>query len=351
MIYINGRFLTQRITGVQRFALEITRVLISIDPCIRIVVPENGREEVLSTYGNELAKFFLFYGSGNALIWEQIMLPFFCFKNRCTLLNFCNSAPIFYFRKLVCVHDMSYKVGKEWFSLKMRAYYSALIPLILRTAKYRITVSEFSKSQILYYLPFLKKDDVKVIYNAPSSLFSYDYLPTNNRKRQILFVGSLEPRKNLTRLIEAFIQVEDPTIGLVVVGNINRKIFNEEIVFSNTHSIEWKTDCSDEELQQLYLESFVYINTSLYEGFGLPVIEAANSGCLLLLSDIAIFKEVSKGNALFFDPENVNSITGAINRVFSITDTEKQQIIESGFQSARMFSWKKSAQQIYMLIS
>ncbi|WP_295768811.1 glycosyltransferase family 1 protein [uncultured Mucilaginibacter sp.] len=353
MIIINGRFLKQRITGVQRFAYEITKELIANDSNVKIIVPKSYKDTLPKETENLFKEYFIFEGAGEGLVWEQFVLPL-CLKQNMLLLNFCNSAPILWRNKLTCVHDMSYKSNPQWFSRKVRLYYSVLIPSILRTSKYIITVSEFAKAEIFKYVKGIGTNTIEVIYNACAEVFRNDSFPDNKNfnSKILLFVGSIEPRKNLDNLLAAFAKIEDPEARLIIVGKQNTKMFNHvNLKLDSDNRILWKHSCKDEELKELYISAKALVNPSLYEGFGVPLIEAASNACLLLLSKIPVFIEVANGDACFFDPYDTNNIADTLKGLLNLSPVEANKMAQKAYLNiAKSFSWKNSADKLYKLI-
>ncbi|MFD2584180.1 glycosyltransferase family 4 protein [Pedobacter vanadiisoli] len=353
MIYINGRFLGQRTTGVQRFALEIVKKLILIDNSIRIIVPKEFATSLSSQVKQEFLSNLIFWGKGNGLIWEQVILPFYPKKSKSVLLNLCNSAPILWASKLTCIHDMSYRANPQWFSKEFRNYYAFLIPLIAKTSKRILTVSEFSKSEIIKYLG-ISECKIKVVYNACADIFRNESFPSNKlyQTKTIVFVGSIEPRKNLISLLKAFSKNLSPDIKLVIVGSKNSNTFNsagtEEL---NDSRITWEQSCTDQDLKEIYLKSDILINCSLYEGFGVPIIEAANNGCILALSDIPSFREIAGDSAVYFDPLNIDDIGFTIARLTSDSTQNLALLGKKTYQNlSNKYSWERSAVSIYEIL-
>lgn len=354
MIYINGRFLTQRLTGVQRFALEITKQLIAIDTTIKIILPKSAEGTLSKDMMAILGKNLMFWGRGNSLYWEQVSLALLS-KPDITLLNLCNSAPILWKNKITCIHDMSYRANPQWFSKAFRYYYSFLIPAIVSTSKQVITVSEFAKAEILKYISGIIPSKVTVINNACASVFKNDKLPAKaiTGKDVFLFVGSVEPRKNLNNLLAAFSNITNKDAELVIVGAKNTKMFNAvEVNSSIDERIRWESSCSDERLKEIYLSAKALVNPSFYEGFGVPLIEAANNGCLLVLSDIPVFREIAAENAFYFNPGSVSDIEDSLLKIINLNADEASAIIKGAYENAsENYDWKKSALKLYNLIS
>jgi len=354
MILINGRFLTQRLTGVQRFAYEISKQLVAINSEIRIILPLSFKNNLTAQIKKDFTNNLFFWGKGSGLIWEQVSLTAYSKKN-VLLLNFCNSSPILWSNKLTCVHDMSYKANPQWFSKKMGLYYSFLIPAVLKTSKYIITVSNFAKNEIIKYVPSIPADKITVVYNACSDIFKNEgYSPVpEDQSNNLIFVGSVEPRKNLKSLLNAFYNLENKNISLTIVGAKNATIFKEVNIGEEIDArVTWKTNCSDDELKQLYLEAKAIINPSYYEGFGVPLIEAANNSCVLVLSDIEVFKEIAGDNAIYFNAGNIKEIENAIKKVVNLTNEQVVNITQTAYEDiTKRFDWKKSAFKIYNLVA
>jgi len=198
MIVVNARFLTQRVTGVQRFAIEISKILHKLNRQIVFVTPPGILDQDLA---KELGAIVI--GKNNGTIWEQVDLRNYLTLNQKPLLiNFCNTGLLFYNRQIVTIHDMSYKVNPKWFSKKFYLWYNFLIPHIAKRSLKILTVSNSSKNDIIKYLK-IRPEKISVIYN------SY-YLNTNNNFEKIvgdkylLTVSSFDPRKNLNNLVKAF---------------------------------------------------------------------------------------------------------------------------------------------------
>jgi len=305
-VFINGRFLVRPITGVERFAIEIIKALIKQGVSVKIVAPVKAKKQ------KEIdAKFVVYSGIFSGHFWEQLILPLFLKKQKKPLLlNLANTAPIIYSNKLVTLHDIAYHEHPEWFNKIFVLAYKILIPKILRTARFIFTVSEFSKKSIcnVYGIEDAK---IGIIYNGlpevflqakpEKKLFDFNY---------VLTVGSIQPRKNLLRLIKAYNQLQNPEFKLVVVGGSN-KIFSNIGNKDITHSSEiiFLDRVNDAELASLYKYCNKFVYPSLYEGFGLPVMEALHFNCNVYISDIPVFKELFLDAVYFFNPTDINDIS------------------------------------------
>ena len=147
MIIVNARFLTQKITGVQRYGIELSRKLKSLDPTIRFVAPKNIiHHDIADELDLEV------YGIFTGHLWEQMELPLFLKKQgNPILLNLANTAPIFYKRKITNIHDIVFEHYPDSVSWKFKIFYQFLIPKVIKTSLHITTDSDFSKKDISQY--------------------------------------------------------------------------------------------------------------------------------------------------------------------------------------------------------
>lgn len=283
-IYINGRFLTQQITGVQQFAFEICRYLQHSMLDFVILIPaDTEMPEALSHIQYKVV------GKTKGYIWEQIELPNFLRKQGYPLLiNFCNTAPLSYKNQWITIHDLAFMHHPEWFSKGFARVYRFLIPRIVKRSQKVFTVSETIRTQLsqTFQLP---KEDIGILRNGiPFELLEYKNTIVEKRNI-ILTVSSINPRKNLPFLIESFLQSGITDYELVVVGAQN-KVFAADTLGAYKN-VSFTGYINNEELYQLYHEAKLFVSLSLDEGFGIPVLEALFCGCPVLLSDIDVYKE------------------------------------------------------------
>ncbi len=338
-IYINGRFLTQPITGVERYAYRICTALHSIGISFTVICPEGS---ILPCYDVRQWN-IIHYGRGRSHIWEQFVLPFFFIgKKDYIIFSFTGLGSIFIKNKVMTIHDLSFLENPSWFSRAYYWWYKILTPLAVKTSKKLITVSEFSKREILRFYPFLKADNIRVIYGAiDNETFHQKTQASTGKELFALAVSSLDPRKNFNNLIEAFKHIKG--CQLKIVGSRNR-VFTDDCQSNlSTAHIEYIGRVSDEKLTTLYNQASLFIFPSVYEGFGLPPLEAMACGCTVLVSDIPVLREVCGDAALYFDPYNVNDIIRAIAQYLSESDVIKETMHKKGLANISRFSWEKSA--------
>lgn len=335
MLTINARFLTQNITGVQRFAIEISKELKKIyGNRIRFVAPYNILHHDLA---RELSAEVIGLNKGH--LWEQIDLPLYLKTNSSPLLiNLANTAPLFYAKKVVTVYDLAFYHHPEWFSRSFARVYNFLIPRILKKSRRVFTDSEFIKNEI-HDIYGIDREKIDVVYGAPADIFkSLDLM----REPFALAVGSIDPRKNLKPLIELFARY--PEYRLVVVGQQNR-VFASMNLENLPDNISFTGYVSDDELVALYNRASVFVYPSLYEGFGIPPLEAQACGCPVICSKMASLPEVGGDSVIYCDPYDKEDMTQKIKMILDDKDRQNE-LRQKGFENIRRFSWEESAKKM-----
>jgi len=279
-------------------------------------------------------------------LWMHFILPF-----KKTNILFCpaNIAPIFLNKKkklILTIHDLAFLEYRDSFSLLFRLYYKFLIPINIKRADAIITVSKFSKEKIEKYYPN-SRSKVKVIYLGVSQEFKV----INIKKMEyILYVGSLNDRKNFAGVIKAFNALNKKTYKLLIVGNfssnfklgkINKNIL--ELAKSNKN-IRFLKNINNLELVKLYNQSSLFIFPSFYEGFGLPLLEAMACGTPVLSSKTSCLQEIGANAIRYCNPYSVQDIANKIQEILGNNELQKQMALK-GLQRAKLFSWKKTSKK------
>lgn len=346
MLIINSRFLTQNITGVQRFAIEISKQLKKFyGENIQFVSPKN-------IIHHDLAKELdvKIIGNKTGHLWEQIDLPKYLKDNGSPLLlNLANTAPLFYKNKIVTVHDIAYERFPENFDWKFRVFYKLIIPNIIKNAHHTLTVSEFSKQEIIEFYN-TDKEKISVVYNAVNNIF----VPKTEDKKEkyILAVSSLNYQKNFHSLVKAFNQLNGTGTKLYLVGGINKNFASMELLndIEENESILFKGRVDDEELVSLYSNAICFVYPSLYEGFGIPPLEAQACGCPVICSNVASLPEVGgQDSVVYCNPYDVNDIREKIELVLNNENLQNDLRVK-GFENIKRFSWENSANRIIKII-
>ncbi len=301
---------------------------------------------------------------GPSRLWTQFGLPIHLLLSREKPSVF--FSPSHYVPRLspaprvMAIMDVSYVQYPQLFKAKDLYQLKHWTAYSVKKAKKILTISEASKSDIIKEYN-VTKDSVEVIYPGVKpiralspELFTMDRLQRDYgiAKNYILFVGTLQPRKNLLRLIEAFSQVlkkknVPDDLQLVIVGKkgwLFEEILSAPEKYNIVDRIKFLDFVSDEELPALYKNAICYVLPSLYEGFGLPVLEAMKYGCPVITSNISSLPEAAGDAALFVNPEKTEEIENALEKV--ITDEKLREVlIQKGYKQIKKFSWEKAASE------
>jgi glycosyltransferase involved in cell wall biosynthesis len=230
---------------------------------------------------------------------------------------------------VVTVHDLAVFRHPDAFRRWSRMYGPVVVPRVLKTAKRVIAVSEFTKRELVQLLD-VREDKIRVIPNAVEEVFTSDGPFAGGD--YVLTVGTLEPRKNLVRIADA---AQRAGIELRVVG---ARGWGDVEVPGN--GVRWLGEVRDEELARLYRGARCFAYASLYEGFGIPVLEAMTCGTPVVTSRGGGTEEVADGAAVLVDPFDPADIASGIERAV----LKREELVRSGFERARAFgSWNEVA--------
>ena len=336
-IVLNGRFLHQELTGVQRYAHEL---LERLAPELRVVAPE---EKLSAARGH---------------LWEQLTLPRQC--SGALLWSPGNTGPLAQANQVVTIHDASTLDHPEWFSGKFAMWYRFLLPRLARRVRKIITVSEFSRRELMR-LCALPEEKVVAIHNGISPRFAP--APEEEKavlrkkhgleKPFVLYLGSLEPRKNVGALLTAWKNLA-PREGELVLAGAASRIFRERGFADLPPGTKLLGRIDDAELPALLSAAQAFAFPALYEGFGFPPLEAMACGTPVLCSNTTSLPEVcgpafdaadptSHGAALYFDPLNTDELTAQLARVLALDDATRQSLSARGRAQAARFTWDQCA--------
>ena len=288
-------------------------------------------------------------------IWNCLPLPYeFFFPTGADLTVFFNYIvpPRVHGKVVTTIYDMTYLRFPETMNTRNRRRLEEGMRRSVKRSDKIITISSFSKQELIALLR-VPEDKISVIPCAPSfSMDLADFGEMAQRyglcKPYLLYVGTIEPRKNLVRLIHAFEllkQKEDFPYQLVLAGG--RGWQNEEIYHAAKEStfyddIIFTGYTSDAEKNCLYKNAALFIFPSIYEGFGIPPLEAMHWGCPVVSSTAASLPEVVGDAAELVDPSSVESIADGIAKVLS-DSSHSENLIDKGYVRSSQFTWDSSA--------
>lgn len=279
-------------------------------------------------------------------LWTHLILPF---KKGDILFCPANIAPIFVPKNkklILTIHDIAFMINPQSFSFFFRWYYKFIISINIKRADRIITVSNFSKKEIEKHYPY-SKGKIEIIHLGIDELFK----PLNiKKKKQILYVGSLNERKNFKSVLEAYEKLNLKDYKLLLVGNFNDNFkinkYSKQIIdkAKQNKNILFLSNISNNELLKLYNESKLLIFPSFYEGFGLPPLEAMACGTSVITSNVSSLPEVGGDAVVYCNPYDVDDIRDKIELVINNENLQKE-MIQKGLKRAKQFTWKKSAEK------
>ena len=333
-VVLNGRFLGHRITGVERSTSE---VLSFIGDRLRWVRPAENLRGV----------------SGHA--WEQLILPRRLRKNE-TLWSPTNTGPLAITNQVLTIHDLSPLEHPEWFVKSFQTFYRLLSPLLILRVKTILVPTEFIRRKILtrFSLP-----EGKVIL-APNGVNSRMFHPINPTPAKdyyhlpdqyILFVGSLQPRKNLNTLIRAwqFIQSEFADVALVIAGS-TEPAFRPITWPDRIRQIQFLGYVPDYLLPPLYAGALIFVQPSYDEGFGLTVLESMACGTPVIASCSGALAETIGDAGILIHPSDYQGLSDALAQCL-----RDQELLESlrqrGLERADHYTWQNTAEIIWAALT
>ena len=344
---INGRFLTQPLTGVQRYATEVVRALDFL------IAERRGGAEILTPRLEKAPRYAAITVSPSSVasgyIWEQCELPL---RARRPILSLCNIGPLAASEQIVCVHDVNVFRCPESYSWFFRQTYRAFLPRLARRATRLTTVSQASRRE-LSQLFSLMEADIAVLPNGHEHVL--DWRPeqsalrdaVNGLRRFVLLIGGMAFHKNFGRVLGLARALNTLKLDIVVVGG-DASIFANapRTGATNVHVLG---RVSDDDLALLYKRALCLAFPSRFEGFGLPLLEAMALGCPVVTSPIPSSLEVCGESALFADADDDQSWLRSVERIARSADFHAE-LAERGRAQARTFSWRRSAQGYIDLI-
>ena len=288
-------------------------------------------------------------------IWENIVIPLFCWFLRPSILHSpCNSSPLvpIFSKRFLTLHDVIFLHGahkvlpsKSLYQRIGRLYLKINLKILSRFYSKIFTVSDFSRNEIINELPVLPERVVRIYEGAGSDLKGDD--DVFRKKNTVIHFGSDDPRKNTLNTVRAFQRSEMARNGfkLIVIGSCDQKGFINEIDDCAIKNVEFKGFVSKSELVKFANSAFCLCYCSTYEGFGMPIIEFQEIGVPVITSASTSCSEVCGDGGILVDPMNIKAITLAMDSLFLDSDLY-QDTVTAGYKNIGRFSWKKCTSEL-----
>jgi glycosyltransferase involved in cell wall biosynthesis len=348
---INGRFLTQPMTGVQRYAHEIVSALDEIlsqsadvarNLDIRLVLPPRAERKVAFSAIDVRRTGF---GAGHA--WDQFVLPFY---GRGGVLSLANFGPLIARPHIVCIHDANTFILPESYSRSFGLAYRMLLPLVGRQASRVATVSQFSADMLVKY-GISRRDKIFIAPNGHEHALRWDakrarlpFLATSKRP-YVLLLGSNAKHKNIDIILKQAQALGESGIEIVVAGGVTKN-FAANATQVKRPNIHYVGFVDDDDLAALYEGALCLLFPSRTEGFGIPPLEAMAKGCPVISSNAASLVEVGGDACLYVAPDDGDRWRDTVIALAS-NEGLRTTLSERGKKRVALFSWRRSAQRYF----
>lgn len=356
-IFIDLTALSRKLTGIENYTLNLTIALLNLnsDYEFHLLFRKYINDEFKQFQDNENVYFYI-SPFKSQLLTEQLFIPFFIKKRKYKQCFFPCFPPGLFIKKgmITIAYDGTMWKYPESLSLKNKLYFRPLTELGLKKASKIFTISDSSKYDIIKYFPKVKERIFNINAAIPDSFKKVPYCDSKDVLKEkgidrkfLLCVSSLEPRKNIPFIIKSvahFLKENDYQLVLAGREAWGNNGINDEIIKNNLEDRIVKTGyISNFELQCLYSNAEVFLYPSIYEGFGLPILEAFSCECPVITSNVSSMPDVAGDAALLIDPLNSSELVKSLESIIS-SRSLKETIIEKGKIQKNKFSWKNSAQ-------
>ncbi len=359
--YDGSRAFVSSKTGTENYSYQLLRALAKIDR-------KNSYIVYIKSFNLDTAVSTLKFSENFKVVeilwsrfWTQGGLAFQTFTDKLDVLFVpAHTLPVLRkpgLKTVVTVHDLGSEYLPQMHQLKQRAYLGLMQKYQLKGATKIIAVSKATKADLVKRIGIEQKK-IKVVYEGydqklfkpikndtkASSLIPLDPKDRKDFSPYFLFVGTVQPRKNLERVIRAFSKIKDK--NLLIAGQkgwLSDEIYKLPKKLDIEEKVKFLGYVPEKQLPALYSGAIALVFPSLFEGFGLPILEAQACGCPVITSNVSSMPEVAGKGALLVDPYSVDDIVDGMKKC-QISNV-KFQMIKAGFENIKRFSWEKCARE------
>ena len=322
-VVVNGRFLARRVTGVERYGREILRYI-------------GSRSRLESTRSQ----------GWRGHVWEQLILPT-KLQRESILWSPANTGPLLVRDQALTIHDLSPLEHPEWFRAGFAAWYRLFLPVLARRVRDVFTPSEYVKQKVV------RRFGIGNVTVTPNGVDHIVFHPGAKQTRidlppcYVLFVGTLEPRKNLSTLLQSWNEIKNDfkETWLIIVG-VSGSVFKTINLSHDMKRVCFLGYVDDETLAGLYANATLFVLPSQEEGFGLPALEAMASGAPVIVSDGGALPEVVGEAGMTFCLSDRDSLTKTLSECLS-NSRLRASLKEKGLERAALFSWETTAEIVW----
>ncbi|PIU78054.1 MAG: hypothetical protein COZ28_00580 [Candidatus Moranbacteria bacterium CG_4_10_14_3_um_filter_44_15] len=365
IIGIDIRVIGKKCTGDEVYFFNLVKNLAAIDKANKYFLFTDRDQEKDSDLAREIEKLelgsnfkIIFLNSPNRFWWNLWALPNYLRQNPVDIFHTQYIAPFWLpknIKLVLTIHDISFNFFPKYIKKSDLFFLKTLLPRSIRRADKIITVSQSEQEQIINFYK-IQPEKIDFVYNGVDyENFAKEFSEEEKEKvRQkynlpqkfLLYIGTFQPRKNIPVLIEA---IKSLDIKLILAGNRNARNFdkkiNEVIEKNNFQNKVIFPGWIDEEDKPALLQiADCFVFPSLYEGFGIPIVEAMAAGTPVISSNKTSLPEVGKDGALFCDPKNTDEFSKRIYQAIA-DENLKADIIKRGSEIAKLYSWQKTAEK------
>ncbi len=356
IVWINGRFLSRKVTGVERVAHEILRALSDcfldehascdhngVRLSFKIVAPVASKAAFSGLLGHIPIHTT---GAFSGHLWEQLVLSKWARSD--WLLNLCNTAPLWRRRQSTFIHDAQVFAIPRNFNWKFGLWYRTMLRIVGKRSEGVFTNSQFSQTELSKFAG-ISDGKIAVLHLGADHMHRLAPSMTEEVSTQIpkrpflLAVSSASPNKNFEAIVRAISILGDDAPPCVFVGQKNSAVFGK--LDMDTSRITELGYVSDETLAVLYSRALCLVYPSYYEGFGLPPLEAMALGTPVIVSNTSSLPEVCADAALYCDPSKPETLAQAI-RVLQTDQNARQVLSLAGKERAKAFAWNQCVEKM-----
>jgi glycosyltransferase involved in cell wall biosynthesis len=348
-VFVNARFLCQPLSGVQRFASEILTALDShlcADPelaaAIGPIVALHPEGILRQPTWHQIPTIQV--GRTRGHVWEQGAL--YQESKDGFLISLGNSGPLRHPAQIVALHDANIWEIPDAFTFGYKILHRTMRPILAKRAKKLLTVSNFSAGALAKHIK-ISRDKFSVIPNGANHILEVAadlrILKTHGLHQQdfLLSVGNLSPNKNIEKLIQAHSLAGPLVPRLVIVGGVASGVETQSL--TTTSRVKFLGRVSDGALRALYEQSAGFVFPSLYEGFGIPPLEAMQLGTPVLATNRTAVPEILQNGVMYFDPTNIEKMALALQQFSDLSADAKSELVARGRSISSGFTWEKSS--------